>query len=41
MNGLTYIIELSKKINEIKWIKLATNHRSDLVGRILDFEYGK
>jgi phosphate starvation-inducible PhoH-like protein len=41
INGLSYVIELSKKINEIKWIKLATNHRSDLVGRILDFEYGK
>lgn len=41
MNGLTYVIELSKKIDEIKWIKLATNHRSDLVGKILDFEYGK
>jgi phosphate starvation-inducible protein PhoH and related proteins len=41
MNGLTYAIELSKKIEEIKWIKLATNHRSDLVGKILDYEYGK
>lgn len=41
INGLSYIIELSKKINEIKWIKLSTNHRSDLVGKILDFEYGK
>jgi phosphate starvation-inducible PhoH-like protein len=41
MNGLTYVIELSKKIDEIKWIKLATNHRSDLVGKILDYEYGK
>ena len=41
INGLTYIIELSKKIEEIKWIKLATNHRSDLVGKILDYEYGK
>jgi phosphate starvation-inducible PhoH-like protein len=40
-NGLTYAIELSKKIEEIKWIKLATNHRSDLVGKILDQEYGK
>lgn len=40
-NGLTYVIELSKKIEEIKWIKLATNHRSDLVGKILDYEYGK
>ena len=41
INGLSYVIELSKKIEEIKWIKLATNHRSDLVGKILDYEYGK
>ena len=40
INGLTYVIELSKKIDQIKWIKLATNHRSDLVGKILDYEYG-
>jgi phosphate starvation-inducible PhoH-like protein len=40
MNGLSYAIELSKKIDEIKWIKLKENHRSDLVGRILDYEYG-
>lgn len=40
-NGLSYAIELSKKIKEIKWIKLKHNHRSDLVGKILDFEYGK
>ena len=39
MNGLTYAIELSKKIDEIKWIKLKENHRSDLVGKILDYEY--
>ena len=39
INGLTYVIELSKKIDEIKWIKLSTNHRSDLVGKILDYEY--
>lgn len=38
-NGLSYVIELSKKIDEIKWIKLKTNHRSDVVGKILDFEY--
>lgn len=38
-NGLDYIIELSKKIPEIKWIKLKHNHRSDLVGKILDYEY--
>ena len=41
MNGLTYAIEMSKKINEVKWIKLKENHRSDLVGKILDYEYGK
>jgi phosphate starvation-inducible PhoH-like protein len=41
MNGLTFAIELSKKIEEIKWIKLKANHRSDLVGKILDYEYGK
>ena len=41
MNGLTYAIELSKKIEEIKWIKLKHNHRSDLVGKILEHEYGK
>jgi len=35
-NGLSYAIELSKKIDEIKWIKLKENHRSDLVGKILD-----
>ena len=40
-NGLTYAIELSKKIEEVKWIKLKENHRSDLVGKILDFEYNK
>jgi predicted ribonuclease YlaK len=41
INGLTYAIELSKKIEEIKWIKLKENHRSDLVGKILDYEYKK
>jgi len=38
MNGLTYVIELSKKIDESKWIKLKENHRSDLVGKILEYE---
>ncbi len=38
-NGLAYAIELSKHIEEIKWIKLKENHRSDLVGKILDYEY--
>jgi len=40
-NGLSYIIELSKRISEIKYIKLKHNHRSDLVGKILELEYGK
>lgn len=40
-NGLSYAIELSKRIEEIKWIKLKENHRSDLVAKILEFEYGK
>lgn len=39
INGLTYAIELSKKIDGIEWIKLNANHRSDLVGKILDYEY--
>ena len=40
-NGLSYAIELSKYIDGIKWIKLKENHRSDLVGKILDYEYRK
>ena len=41
MNGLSYAIELSKNIEEIKWIKLQHNHRSDLVGKILDYEFNR
>lgn len=41
INGLNYAIELSKRIEEIKWIKMQTNHRSDLVGKILEYEYGR
>jgi phosphate starvation-inducible PhoH-like protein len=41
MNGLAYAIELSKRIEEIQYIKLKENHRSDIVGKILDVEYGK
>lgn len=41
INGLSYVIELSKNIDEIKWVKLSHNHRSDLVGKILDFEFKK
>lgn len=40
-NGLMFAIELSKNIPNVKWIKLKENHRSDLVGQILDYEYGK
>jgi phosphate starvation-inducible PhoH-like protein len=39
-NGLAYVIELSKKIDGIEWVKLKHNHRSDLVGKILANEYG-
>lgn len=39
LTGLSYAIELSKKIEEIKWIKLKENHRSDIVGKILEYEY--
>ena len=38
-NGLSYAIELSKHIEGIKWIKLKENHRSDLVAKILQYEY--
>lgn len=38
-NGLSFAIDLSKKIKGIEWIKLKENHRSDLVGQILDYEY--
>lgn len=38
-NGLSYAIELSKHIEGIAWIKLKENHRSDLVGQILNYEY--
>jgi phosphate starvation-inducible PhoH-like protein len=41
MNGLAYVIEMSKRISELKWIKLKENHRSDIVGKILDYEYGR
>jgi len=40
-SGLSYAIELSKKIEGIEWIKLKENHRSDLVGKILEYEYDK
>lgn len=37
--GLSYAIDVAKKIEGIEWVKLKENHRSDLVGKILDFEY--
>lgn len=40
-NGLIYAIELSKAIPQIKYINLIENHRSGLVGKILDYEYNK
>lgn len=39
--GLHYLKEMSKAIPEIKWHTLKSNHRSDLVGKILDWEYSK
>lgn len=39
LTGLHYAIELSKRIEGIEWIKLKENHRSDLVGKILEYEY--
>lgn len=41
MNGLQYATELSKHIEGIARINLKANHRSDLVGSILDYEYNK
>ena len=42
INGLSYVIELSKRFpDQIKHVKLKGNHRSDLVGLILDYEYSK
>jgi len=37
--GLSYAIDIAKKIEGVEWVKLKENHRSDLVGKILDFEY--
>lgn len=40
-DGLSWIIKLSEKIDEIKRIDLKGNHRHDLVQKILDFTYNK
>jgi phosphate starvation-inducible PhoH-like protein len=39
--GLDFVIELSKSIEGIEHIKLKENHRSGLVGKILDYIYKK
>ena len=39
--GLDWLIKMSYSINSIKHIKLKENHRSGLVGEILDYIYGK
>jgi phosphate starvation-inducible PhoH-like protein len=41
VTGLDFAIELSKNIKGIEHIKLKENHRSGLVGDILDYIYGK
>lgn len=39
--GLHYLKQMSEAIDEIKIHKLKHNHRSDLVGKILDWEYSR
>jgi phosphate starvation-inducible PhoH-like protein len=39
MNGLTFVLEMAKYVTAIKVIKLKENHRSDLVGEILNYVY--
>src|SRR5690606_4316997 len=39
--GLHYLKDLSRAIPEIKLFNLKNNHRSDLVSKILDYEYSK
>ena len=39
--GLDWLIKMSYSIDSIKHIKLKENHRSGLVGEILDYIYGK
>jgi len=41
VTGLDFAINLSKNIEGIIHIKLKENHRSGLVGKILDYIYGK
>jgi phosphate starvation-inducible PhoH-like protein len=39
--GLHYAIDLSKAIAEISWHKLKSNHRSELISKILNYEHNK
>ena len=39
--GLHYLMSMSDAVNEIKVHKLKNNNRSDLVGKILDWEYSR
>lgn len=39
--GLHYLRDMQKAIPEIAWHNLKTNHRSDLVGKILDWDYSR
>jgi phosphate starvation-inducible PhoH-like protein len=39
--GLHYAIDLAKALPEIEWHKLKSNHRSELISKILDFEHKK
>jgi phosphate starvation-inducible PhoH-like protein len=39
--GLHYLMSMADNIEEIKVHKLKNNHRSDLVGKILDWEYAR
>lgn len=41
VNGLQYIIELSNHIEGIEHINLKSNHRSDLVAKILEYVHRK
>ena len=40
-DGLSWVIRLSERFDEIKRIDLKGNHRHDLVQQILDFTYNK
>jgi len=41
VDGLSYAIEMAKNIDGINLVKLHSNHRSDLVAKILEYHYGR